>query len=775
LKVVCMHFIPERKRTLAVRPVLPLGALMLAASMGSLAQTADTENTAGTLGTVTVREKAEAPQGKDSVRAVETTIGKGKQALRDIPQSVTVVTEKLMDDRNLDTVKEALKNTAGITFLAAEGGEEDIRLRGFSLQASGDVFLDGIRDPAFYDRDTFNLDRLEVLRGSASMLFGRGSTGGAANQVSKVPRLIDEHQVDLTVGSHAYKRAVGDFNLQTGEAAALRVNAMVTDAKNNGSGSSIDKRGVAVAYRAGIGERDEFLASLYHLKNKNGMNYGLPFMRPTPTSTVAGNTLIGSLDPAAYYGLSSDYNDGEANILTLAHTRRFSAETELKTTIRHGTYERDQRASAIRACIQTTNTTTGVTTNPECPIAANAPTLATLNTSTIFTRGNNVKVQSMDSTVIQSDLSSKFQAFGKRHELLTGIDYAVEKKAVMNPLTSPTKPKTTFGAGGGGSIDEDGRAFGIANAFSAQAVGGYAQDMLWLTDQWKLLAGLRYDHLRGRYKTYTPATGVQTGDYIQTISEWSRRFGILYQPTAHQSFHLSYATSFNTSGDTYSYALAGNNAAGINRAINTPPESSENIELGSKLDWANGQYTTRFALFHSVKENERNTDQTSVTADSFLLSGKRHSTGFEFDWAGRVTPKWEVYASYAWIPDAKVDEAASATFGNRKGDRPGLIPVHSGTVWNTYQVTPQWRVGGGINFRSSQSPADITNPQNGVWKAPGFETYDLMAEYGANAGNLVFKLNLTNLTNKLYGDSLYRGHYIPGAGRLVQLTTSIKF
>ena len=145
-------------RTPSEHALLPLGALMLAASVSALAQTTP-QNTPATLPQVVVREKAEAPEGKDSVRATQTTIGKGKQALRDIPQSVTVVTEKLIDDRNIDTVKEALKNTAGITFLAAEGGEEDIRLRGFSLQSTGDLFVDGMRDPAFYDRDTFNLSR----------------------------------------------------------------------------------------------------------------------------------------------------------------------------------------------------------------------------------------------------------------------------------------------------------------------------------------------------------------------------------------------------------------------------------------------------------------------------------------------------------------------------------------------------------------------------------------------------------------------------------------
>ncbi|HPG81009.1 MAG TPA: TonB-dependent receptor plug domain-containing protein, partial [Piscinibacter sp.] len=219
--------------------LLPLGALAAGfgfALGGAQAQTPDAPAAAAsaasappaaaaneaTLAPIKVRAQAEAA-GKDAYRATETRIGKGQQELRDIPQSVTVVTEKLIDDRNLDTMKDVLKNTSGISFLAAEGGEEDIRLRGFSLQATGDVFVDGMRDPAFYERDTFFLDRLEVLRGSASMLFGRGSTGGAVNQVTKVPRLINENQVDVTMGNHAYVRAVGDFNLKLGESSALRL------------------------------------------------------------------------------------------------------------------------------------------------------------------------------------------------------------------------------------------------------------------------------------------------------------------------------------------------------------------------------------------------------------------------------------------------------------------------------------------------------------------------------------------------------------------------
>jgi outer membrane receptor protein involved in Fe transport len=156
-----------------------------------------------------------------------------------------------------------------------------------------------MRDPAFYDRDIFNQDRIEVLRGSASMLFGRGSTGGAVNQVSKVPRLMTEHEVTTTVGNHDYGRITGDFNVHTGQDAALRLNVMKTRAGNNGSGSSVDKEGLALGYRWGIGTADEFMASVFYLNNDNGINYGLPWIRPTAGDSSAANTLIPGLAPTA--------------------------------------------------------------------------------------------------------------------------------------------------------------------------------------------------------------------------------------------------------------------------------------------------------------------------------------------------------------------------------------------------------------------------------------------------------------------------------------------
>lgn len=735
--------------------VLPLGALLLMGSVSAMAQSPSSAADK-TLKTVTIQERAEEPEGKDSLRATVTGIGKGNQQLRDIPQSITVVTEKLIDDRNLDTLKDVLHSTAGVTFAAAEGGEEDIRLRGFSLATSGDIYVDGLRDPAFYERDTFNNDRIELLRGSASMLFGRGSTGGVVNQVSKQPRLNDDNEVSATLGSYNYRRVTADFNYQTTEDAALRINAMVTKADNNGAGSRIDKRGLAAAYRWGIGEKDEFAVSLFALENRNGMNYGMPWIKPTANAPASSSTINDKLAPEAYYGMASDYNNGSANTLTFSNTHHFQDDAELKTTVRGGHYTRDQRAGTVRMCQKTTNATTGVVTNPQCPTATVA--LDTFGPSTILARGNNPKIQDFSSLYAQSDYSQKFSAFGLRHELLAGIDLAREQKGVY-AASAVTKPTTLAATPDDGAwLDEAARTISLSSTFVANNVGLYAQDMVQVAPLWKVVGGLRYDSMRGNYDTRN-TTGAVTAGYAQTIGDWSQRLGVLYQPDELSSYHASYGTSFNTSADTYSYS---------SQSANTPPEQSKNFEIGAKLDSADKRYTTRLALFHSVKFNERNTDPDSA-ATQFLLSGQRHTSGLEIDASGRLTPEWEIYGSYMWMFDANIDVSNSLATGARQGERPGLTPIHSGTVWTTYQFTPQLRLGSGINVRSEQAAA--TNPG---FMAPGFVTLDLMGEY-TFSDSVALKGNVNNVGNTLYADSLYTGHYIPGAGRNVQVTLKVKF
>jgi catecholate siderophore receptor len=770
-------------------PLLPLGAIAAGFGLWSAAAMAQTPAAAAPPATAAsaptaapsaktdeatlppVRVKGRAERDNNSVRATTTTIGKGTQEVRDIPQSLTVVTEKLMEDRRTDTLKEALRQTSGITFQAAEGGEEDIRLRGFSLATSGDIYVDGLRDPAFYDRDTFSYDRVELLRGSASMLFGRGSTGGVVNQVHRQAFLDNANEVNFTLGSGDFMRFTGDFNLKTGERSALRINAMNTRAEQ--WGNFIDKQGLALNARFGIGTDDEWMLGGYHLQNHNGINYGLPWIRHSSSQTSANpSTIMGFLDPKVYYNAASDYNDSTASYATLTHTRRFAGGHMLKTTLRSGHFTRDLRAGTIRFC------TFNATTAPTCPTSA--PGLDNVSGATVLNRGTNNKVQDMDTTYLQSDYSGSFEKWGFKHDVLAGVDAAHEEFAgyrAVETIDGSTLNKngvrTTLGTpnDGSGFVDEGLRAVRQQSAFDAKSIGVYAQDLIQVAEFWKVLAGLRYDKVKGSYQSFqaqpsaTVPLGTVTADRGRSDGLWSKRFGVLFQPTDQQTYYVSYGTSFNTSGDTYQYDLPGSN---------TPPEASRNIELGAKVDLFDGRLSTAIAAFRTTKYNERNRDSPAGTPiEDYLLSGKRHANGIDINLAGRITAQWELYGSYTWIPSATIDAGnadGTTLTGEQVGQRPSMTPRHSGTIWSTYQVTPKWRFGAGLNAKSSQTPN--RNPAGVV--APRYVTGDLLAEY-TPTDQIGLKLNVLNVTNKHYAESLYTGHYIQGAPRTVQMTLTTRF
>ena len=364
----------------------------------------------------------------------------------------------------------------------------------------------------------------------------------------------------------------------------------------------------------------------------------------------------------------------------------------------------------------------------------------------------------------QSDFSSKFQALGLKHELLAGVDLAQEHKTVYAARTAAqggvniTFPNTTVGSSNNGAVNEASRVLRPNNEYDSTGAGVYVQDLVQIAPYWKILAGLRFDSLVGSYDTFGLNAANQpiiNNSYQMKVGAWSKRAGVLYQPNDLHSYHFSVATSFNTSGDTYSLSAAN---------VNIPPEESLNIELGAKLDSADKRFTTRLALFQTTKLNERNTDPLSALV---TLSGKRHVTGIEVDFSGYITPLWEIYGSYSWIPDAMIDIGVAGAEG--QGTRPSLTPFYTGTVWSTYQVTPQWRVGAGLNIRGSQTP--LRNPG---FEVPAFATADLMAEYKVN-DKFTIKANISNITNALYADQLYTAFYVPGAGRLLQVTGTMKF
>jgi catecholate siderophore receptor len=723
--------------------------MLLAGSMGAMAQTAPAPQAAATLSTVTVKEAAEGSNSKTTLRAKETQIGKGTQALRDIPQTVTVMTERLMDDRNLDDFRDVLRTTAGVTFLAGETGEEDVRLRGFSLGQAGDIYVDGMKDGVLYSRDTFNNDRVEILKGSASMLFGKGSTGGVVNQVNKQPFLMDQHEVNYTLGTGSQNRLTGDFNFKTGEDSAFRLNALVENHYNGGA--STRKNGIAPTYRWGIGSRDEFSVGLYHLEVKARPSYNHPWF-------TANGEIIPTLAAKNFYGLASDYQDSSADYATFTHKHRFDSNTELSTKVRHGRYERDLWTSVIRFG----------QTNGQATTAAN------LGPDTIVTRSPKGRVGVSDITQVQSDLSTKFEALGKKHELIAGVDiYDEDAKRNNNFAGSASNLNTTVGNPNNGDWRADTRGTPVFNTFQARNLGLYAQDTVAITDTVKLLGGVRFDRFEASYHipASTAANGTVTAarDFDRSDNLWSPRLGAIYQPDANTSYYTSFGTSYNTSGDTYQFSPGSPNA----KDSNTGPEKSRNFEIGGKFELFEQRASLGVALFRSEKYNERNTDPDTA-AQLNLLSGKRHATGMEFNLAGRITPAWEIFYNHTWIPSAKIDKsnvalAANGSGAQVEGDRPALTPKHSASLWTTYRISQNVRVGAGLNYRGKQNPEGARQ-----LVAKAFTTIDAMAEYTFSEATTL-RLNITNLTDKLYADALYRGFYTPGAARSVQLTLKTLF
>lgn len=735
---------------------------MLAASVSGWAQstapTADSAATAPSSAT-RVEGKSLAPvtvtgtrdRAAQTYQSGITSVGKMPVPAKDIPQSLTVVNDKLIHDQGKDSFKGALENVIGITFEAGEGGRvgDNIRLRGFS--AAGDIYLDGMRDIAQYNRDVFNTERVEVLRGAASMLFGRGSTGGIVNQVSKQPRLITEHEVNATIGTNNYQRYQGDFNFKLADDAALRINAMATDGDGRGdnAGASTHRRGLALDYRLGIGTANEFEISYYHLHYNDKPDWGFAWFEgkpgPAPTNKY-------------WYGLDSDFQNDKADAVTLSHTHRWTDGSSLKTSVRDGYYSRAMWATQ-------SSFPTGTTS-------------LNLNPNTVVNRRTNAKSGEEHHTFLQTDYLTTTNWFGRKNSLLIGGEYAVEKSSrstypFLTAALAP-KPSTTVGnpgsAGIGANLTEH-----LATEFKATTLGLYVQDTIEIAPYWKLVGGLRLDNFKGDYDRSGNAAPGNT-PLSRSDSLLSKRLGVMFQPTEEVSYYAAYGTSFNTSGDLYQFD---------DRSANTPPESSRNMEIGAKWELYGGDLSLRTALARTEKYNERNTD-LDTAGTSYLLSGKRHTDALEFEVAGRITPQWDVFAGIGFLK-AVIDKSGSNLAGVAEvGLNPGLSPSRQANLFTTYRIGDKWRIGGGFTAVSKNKPANsvtinVTDPVTRVVtavdnpaRAPGYVKADALVEYRVSEDTSV-KLNIDNLFNKVYYNTLYRGFAAPGDERSVRLTLTSRF
>jgi catecholate siderophore receptor len=722
-------------RTSSSKALLPLGAMMLAGSVAAWAQTAAPEPAASsaeqTLKPVIVKDQRD--RQTQGYNPGTTAVGKQVQALRDIPNSVTVVPEQLMHDRNADTFKEALRNVAGLTFNASEGGRvgDNITLRGFSVV--GDLYLDNVRDIAQYNRETFNLESIDVLRGSASMLFGRGSTGGVINQVSKVPRIYQTSEASLTLGSDNYKRATLDLNRALSDTTALRLNLLAHDQGSFRDEVTQKRFAIAPSIRFGAGTADDVTLSYYYLKENNLPDYGVPYLGGLPLA-VPVNT---------YYGLANaDYERNSAGIFTAAYTHKFSSDTNLKTVLRKADYKRDLWVTAPRLPAGTT----------------------TLTAATLVNRGRPARGGEESPLTLQSDLNSSFKAWGMKHEIVAGVELARETSQRWsngNGTANPPTATSQIANPATNALQPDANPALPANYFSSQfrhspnsftgkTTGVYAQDTVSLSPQFKAVIGLRRDQLKADYTRTNPA-----GDFARTDSVTSKRVGAIYQPSETGSYYASWGTSFNPSAELYQLDAAGSN---------TPPELNKNVEVGAKWDLMDGDLALRTAWFRTTKTNERNTDVSNPSV--FLLSGKRHTTGVELEVVGRISKAWEVFSSYS-AQRGNIDAASGQQAGSQN-KIPVNTPKYTASLWTTYRINERWKVGGGLE-KVGLRYANTTNTN----ALPAYSRVDAMVEYKFDP--YAVQLNIKNLANKDYYEGVYAGHVVPGTQRSVQLAMNMKF
>ena len=719
-------------RTLA-RPLVSLGALMLAGvSFSAHAQSATASTT---LPTVTVEATEAAPQ--DGHRATATRVGKVLQDPHDIPQAVTTVTNTLMEEQQVGSLREALRNVSGLSFNAAEGGRsgDNMNLRGF--YTFGDMYLDGIRDTAQYNRETFNLEQIDVLRGSAAMLFGRGQAGGVINQVTKTPLLGNRGKITGSIGIDNYREVTGDFNKELGDTTAVRLNVMKRDEGSwrsnpaDGAEPEIHREGLGLSLVTGLYTANEFTFNHYHLKTDDNPDYGTPFDRDTkrPAKTLADGTPIRAED---YWGTNNTFDDSETTISSFVHQLRISPTSNLRTQLRHASYERAYWASA--------------------PTRNAAPS----------TEGSSPKTRQMDTEnlTLQSDFSTRFITGALKHELLLGFEYLKEdsERASLADLIGNPCP------GRGEANPEFFYRKGVICpkiTYEGDTIAVYAQDTIEFIPRWKLTLGARHDKLDAEYSDLNSPS--------LSFSETSLRTGLSWHPSEFTHYYVSYSDSFSPTADLYQ--LSGGAF---------PAERSKVTELGAKWLLMEGDLALRAALYRADKDWERNTDLESSAA---ILTRKRRTDGLELEAAGRISPNWELFAGVS-LMDAEILEVAPETDPAFEGQRPRNTPKLTFNLWSTYALGGGWKIGGGVEAKSDRyayvpNAADASNNFiDGKFSpntAPGYARWDAMLAYEQKSW--AARLNVKNVFDRVYYDAVYDqgGFAIPGTGRAIILTGEYKF
>jgi catecholate siderophore receptor len=568
--------------------------ICLASSFGLQARAADADTSASTVEGVTVTARP--------------SIGVFSGTLQNTAQNVNVIPAQVLTDQAVQSVQEALKNVPGITLNAGEGGThgDNINLRGFA--ASDDFFLDGLRDTGFYTRDSFNLQALEVYKGPASTLFGRGSTGGVVNQVSKTPELNNFARGTLVAGTNTEARATADLNYQFSDDGAVRLNAMDMDAKVADRDFVENRRwGIAPSVSFGIGKPTSLTLNYFHQAQDDVPDYGIPFAFGAPVP-VPRNT---------YYGLpTDDRTRTRDDVGTALFKTEFSDQLWFTDTARAGNYFFDSRETAAHY---------GATTPaPGTPL------------STVLTFRDRPSVQGTVKTLMNdADQHWKFDTGPVANHVIVGLELDREESDLVRfanqlnnipgtPILNPD-PNEPF----------PGHQTQVTQTPDTvtKTVSGLIEDNLQFGEHFEATAAVRVDRFNATFNE--PITAAHF-EHTDTIA--SPRIALIYKPTDKVSVYASYGTSYDPSAENLSLTA---------KTASLAPEKDKTYEVGVKGQALDGKIALQAAVFETRMENARVGDPTNA-ANPQILAGEERVRGFEADAIGHLTEHLEIIAGYTW-------------------------------------------------------------------------------------------------------------------------------
>jgi catecholate siderophore receptor len=651
------------------------------------------------------------------------------EPLLNTPQTIIVVPAQQAIDQGAFSMEDALRYVPGVNVHANEDTSQknQFYIRGFSAQT--DRYLDGMLEIGNWYMDTFDMERLEVLEGPAGVLFGRGSTGGVVNYVSKAPSFSSLTEVGTSFGTDGTKRASVDFNRIVGDATALRINVVGYDAGvADRDRVNFDRLGIAPSIGFGLGTNTRLTLSFLHQSEYDLPDYGVPWIDIGLPGTISRPALVPRHN---FYGFNCcDFARSDVEIGTLNLTHDFNDGITIRDQFRYGSYAREFRV-----------TEPGVS-----GVFAPGTPLASLTAARIM-QGLRSSETFLDN---QTEALLKFDSWEVQHRAVLGLEVGRQTSA-PNFFAYRNVPSTNLISPN--PDDPFTAAISLGRAVSVQALtqAAYAIDTVRLGDDWLLTAAGRLDRFGASVHQIRPDFAAHHTDLVPT---W--RTALTYKPAPNGSAYFTYGTSFDPSVE--GLALSATTAL-------LAAERSQSFELGSK--WQLDKLMASGALFRTTLFNVR--ERSPIDPTILILAGTARVDGLELIFAGDPLDRWHVFGGYTYLQTGVI-----ASPQGDLGFRLQNAPKHAAKLWTTFDLTEDLTVGGGVQYVGNRTVQSGPDPAGFLQIVPSYWTVDLMARLRLTDA-VALQANIRNLNNAYGYDGIDNNHVVPLAGRSVLFTLTTQF